>query len=189
MEKRLIPLSYIAEYSYCPRSSYYLLIETPILRDENTFIQSGRKVHEKVDKEYSRSKNGAIYKSSVRVFSSKLGISGRIDVLEFQDKFISPVEFKRGKSRDSKMHKIQLALIALCLKEMYPEKNIKNGYIFFSEDKVKKEVKLDDELLDKAKNIAIFIQDRNKKMLNPQDFPMNKTSGCKGCCFYDLCFS
>ena len=184
-----IPLSFIAEYQYCPRSAFYLLTDAPKLRCENDYIQSGRQAHEKVDAGYSGSKSSKKVESSVRVFSEVLGINGKIDILEFyKNNEIIPVELKRGKARENQMHQIQLALTALCLKEMFPEKIIKKAAIFFCEDRKRQEILLTDDLLAVAKNIALEIHQKIQSGLNPKNFPMQKDQRCNGCCFYDVCY-
>jgi CRISPR/Cas system-associated exonuclease Cas4 (RecB family) len=97
------------------------------------------------------------------------------------------VELKRGKCRENKMHQIQLALTALCLKEMFPQNSIKKAVIFFCEDRQRQEIILTDNLLETAKNIALEIHQKIQSGLNPKNFPMHKDTRCNGCCFYDLC--
>lgn len=184
-----LSIAYLAEYAYCPRSSYYLFIEAPRSRDENPFIQSGRLAHQKVDEGYIHSKGTKKVKSSFRVFSDSLNIIGKIDLVEFyEDGRIIPVELKRGKKRESKMHQIQLALMALCLKEMFPENIIEEGAIFFTEDRQKKAIPFTQDLLKEAEIIALTVLEKAGKGLIPADFPMQKDDRCKGCCFYNLCY-
>ncbi len=111
-----LPLSYIAEYSYCQRSAFYLLVDEKKYRDENIFIQSGRQAHQKVDEGYSANKSHKKVESSFRVFSNKFHISGKVDILEFyQNNEIVPVELKRGTPRQNYIHQIQLALTTICM--------------------------------------------------------------------------
>lgn len=184
-----LPLSFIAEFEYCPRSAYYLITDAPKLRDENNFIQDGRELHQKVDDGYKFSKKTKKVESSIRIFSEKYFISGKIDIVEFhENNIIIPVELKRGKTRESSMHSIQIALSAICLKEIFPNAKIENGAIFFCEDRQKIEIILTDELIKKAQDIALFLKEKNSKALNPKDFPALKDSRCLGCCFYQLCY-
>jgi CRISPR-associated exonuclease Cas4 len=184
-----LPLSFIAEYKYCPRSSYYLITDTPKSREENNFIQSGREVHQKVDEGYKASKSSKKIESSVRIFSEEFGISGKIDILEFYENGeIIPVELKRGLKRINSTHQIQLALTALCLHEMFPKNHIRQGAIFFTKDRQKEKIIFSAELLDEARNIALNIILKTKNGLNPKDFPLQKDGRCDGCCFYDLCY-
>ena len=184
-----LPLSFIAEYQYCPRSSYYLLTDAPKSREENNFIQSGREAHQKVDEGYKASKQTKKVESSVRIFSEKFGISGKTDILEFYDNGeIIPVELKRGSKRTNSTHQIQLALMALCIKEMFPRNYVKQGAIFFTKDRQKEKINFSENLLNEAKDIAKTIIVKSRNGFNPKDFPLKKDNRCEGCCFYDLCY-
>lgn len=184
-----LPLYAVAEYAYCPRSSFYVLTDTPKLNDENAFIQSGRSAHQKVDSGYTHAKGAKTVKSSFRVHSERLNIIGMIDVVEFYpDGRLIPVELKRGKKRVNKMHEIQLSLMALCLKEMFPNTEIAEGAIFFTEDRQKQKVPFTQALLKEAENIAQTVRENTSKDLIPANFPMQKDTRCHGCCFYDLCY-
>jgi CRISPR-associated exonuclease Cas4 len=184
-----IPLSFIAEYEYCPRSCYWKLSGEAPRGNEYHFIADGNAAHEIVDAGYKHSKSMKKVESSVRVFSEEFHISGKTDILEFhQDGEIIPVELKRGKVRQNSMHEIQLALMALCLHEMFPENKVDRGAIFFTNDRHKEEILLRSELLEKAKNLAKTVFEKTKQGLDPLDFPRFKDERCQGCCFYDLCY-
>jgi CRISPR-associated exonuclease Cas4 len=185
----MLPLSFIAEYAYCPRSAYYLLTDTPILRDENEYIQHGRTQHSIVDQGYERLKDSKKIESSLRVFSYEYKINGKADVVEFlNDKTIIPVEFKRGKKRENQMHKVQIELIALCLTEMFPDWKIKKGAIFFTDDRQKIFFDLTEKNFRNAAKLAKKVNDlASKTMIDPRHFPAKKDDRCDGCCFSDLC--
>lgn len=183
------PLSYVAEYSYCPRSAYYLFTNTPRVRDENVFIQSGRQVHQSVDQGYSYTKAAKKVESSVWVYSERLALRGKVDILEFYaDKTLVPIEIKRGRCRENQMHTIQLALMALCLKDMFPQYRLEKSAIFFKEDKQKKDIELSESLLEKAEAIANDVKRKVERGLFPGDFPRYLDERCEGCCFYHLCY-
>lgn len=184
-----LPLSFIAEYEYCPRSAYYLIVDAPRSRDENHFIQSGREAHAAVDEGYKTSKSSKKVETSVRVFSEKFHISGKTDILEFYPNGeIIPVELKRGKARHNSMHHIQLALMAICLREMFPENKIERSAIFFTQDRQKEEIFLSEELLNKARNLAEMVFKKTSTNPHPSTFPAIKDERCNGCCFHHLCY-
>lgn len=184
------PLSFVAEYEYCPRSAFWLLTEAPRYRDENEYIQDGREAHEVLENNYFRSNKEKIVQSSVRVFSETYFLNGKIDVLETIKATgeIMPIEFKRGKTRDNSMHKMQLFLSAICLEEMFPKKIIKTGGIFFTGDRKKIFFDITNEDKAKAKHLALEVWEKMQLGIHPKDFPMQKDERCNGCCFWDLCF-
>lgn len=185
----MLPLSFIAEYAYCPRSAYYLFVDAPKSRDENQYIQSGRSVHQKSDAGYQASKSGKRVETAVRVFSRKFQISGKIDILEFYpNDEIMPVEIKRGRVRENYMHEIQLALMTMCLQENFPNKIINHAAIFFAQDRQRKEISMTTVLLKNAGLIVRELRDKINRGLYPKDFPMKKDARCIGCCFHNLCY-
>ena len=185
----LLPLSYVAEYTYCPRSCYWKLVGEAPKGAEYEFIADGTAAHQSVDSGYTYTKSAKKVESSVKVFSERLGIIGKTDFIEFhKDKRIIPVELKRGKKRKNHMHEVQLALMCLCLREMFPDALINEGAIFFTEDRQKITVPFTDELLQKTEKIAKTVVEKAKRGLIPSDFPTMKDERCKGCCFWDLCY-
>lgn len=186
----LIPLSFIAEYAYCPRSTYYLLTDAPRVRDENTYIQDGRAAHRTVDEPYVRHKGAVRIRSALRIYSRKHGIIGKVDVVEFfRDNTMVPVEFKRGARRTNHAHKHQLALQALCLQEMFPAYTVTYGAVFFAADHRRQRYELSARDLTAAADLATAVHERlHAGAPQPQDFPMHRDPRCKGCCFYDLCY-
>ncbi len=189
-DRPLIPLSFIAEYAYCPRSTYYLLTDAPRVRDENTYIQDGRAAHRVVDKPYTRHRNALRVQSSLRIYSRQYGISGVVDVVEFYPhNVIVPVEFKRGKKRTNPAHRQQLALQALCLREMFSSSHLTYGEIFFTGDRQRKRYTLGDDEQKEAIVLADAVYKRlQKDLLDPHDFPQHRDARCDGCCFRDLCY-
>ena len=186
---KFLPLSFIAEYTYCPRSSYHLLVDAPKSREENEFIQSGRDAHLKVDEGYKASKSSKKVETSVRIFSEEFGISGKADILEFYEYGeIIPVELKRGKKRVSSIHQTQLALMALCLQEMFPKNYVNQGAVFSTQDRHKEKIIFSPELLKSAKDLANTLANKTLNGLDPRMFPLQKDERCRGCCFHDLCY-
>ncbi len=184
----MLPLSYVAEYTYCQRSAFYLLVDTnSVYRNENEYIQEGRLVHQKIDIGYAYAKAERRVESSFFVFSKALNILGKIDLVEFFEDKIVPIEVKRGIRRNNEMHTVQLILAALCLQEMFPAHRIEKGAIFFTGDRKRIEIEFDDHLIQKTLNLVYELNKKTDKILDPRNFKMQKGKICQGCCFYDLC--
>ena len=189
MEKSLIPLSFVAEYAYCPRSAYWLLVDAPKVRDENIYIQDGRAEHRPSDAGYKVKRKEKKCESAMHVFSDTLGISGRVDMVEwYEDGSLGVIEYKRGKFRKNIMHDMQLALLTLCLKEMFPRKIIRKAQIYFFEDKKRRKVNLSSVLLKNARLLVKEVHSKMQEDLSSKCFPLKKGKHCKGCCFQNFCF-
>lgn len=184
-----IPLSYMAEYSYCPRSTYHLLTEAPRVRDENAFIQSGRHAHQSVDAGYRYTKSAKTVESSLWVYSEHLRVRGKVDIVEFySDQTLVPIEVKRGAFRENRMHVMQLSLMALCLKEMFPQYRVESGAVFYKGDRKKKTIVFTKDLLKEAEYLAQEVSRKIEGGVVPKNFPPSLDERCEGCCFCHLCY-
>ncbi len=181
-EKELIlPITVVAEYLYCPRSCFYKIFRAEENDGQNISIIDGRNRHDIIHQET----NNANKKSNISVFSHSLGLSGKLDLLEISDDKYTPVEYKRGRTRDFLSIKIQLCLYALCIEEMYKTK-IDIGYIYFSEDNKRMSVEIDKNLRDMATKVIKEIHDKIASN-NISEFPQINNSLCEKCSYFQPC--
>ena len=115
---RLIPLSALQHYAFCPRQC--ALIHNEQAWAENYLTAQGRVLHERVDSGEPETRKGVRFERTVHVSAEKLGISGVLDLVEVDTKTgrLKPVEYKRGKPKPDPMDEIQLCAQGLCLEEM-----------------------------------------------------------------------
>lgn len=110
-------ISMLEHFSYCPRQCALIHLEQAF--DENVFTLKGREGHERVDEPMSEVRNGLRIERALPLFSRKLNLTGKADLVEFPDGVPYPVEYKHG-SRGGRAHaEIQLCAQALCLEEMF----------------------------------------------------------------------
>lgn len=180
-----LPISYVAEYAYCPRSSFLLLVDTPVYREENIYMQDGKTEHTHLEHEKIIKRGSTKLISALKVKSENFHLTGKLDYLKItSDGTYIPIEFKRGAKRESKAHHVQLALLALCLEEQFPSKLIKDAEIYFTGSKEKLNYIIDDETKSAAKSICECIW---QCLPDPKQFQRVMNHSCIGCCFYDLC--
>lgn len=115
---RLIPLSALQHYAFCPRQC--ALIHNEQTWAENYLTAQGKALHERVDSGEPEMRKGVRFDRTVHVSAEKLGISGVLDLVEVDTKTgrLKPVEYKRGKPKPDPMDEIQLCAQGLCLEEM-----------------------------------------------------------------------
>jgi CRISPR-associated exonuclease Cas4 len=107
-EDDLLPISGLQHYSYCPRQWALIHIEQTF--DENVYTLRGRAVHQYVDTPDSRTEVGVRIERSLPLYSRRLGLVGKADVVEFlSDGTPYPVEYKHGPRRPKIHDDIQLA--------------------------------------------------------------------------------
>ncbi len=115
-ETDIVMISALEHYSYCPRQC--ALIHTEQTFDENIYTMRGRRVHETVDRALSETREGVRVERGLNLWSERLGMMGRADVVEFYSAIPYLVEYKVGPRRIWGHVEIQICAQALCLEEM-----------------------------------------------------------------------
>lgn len=111
-----VPISAIEHFSYCPRQCALIHIEQTF--EENVYTIRGQLAHQRVDGGGSENRPGVSVRRGLPLWSERLGLRGRADVVEFavgEPPF--PVEYKVGRRRPPHAD-LQLCAQALCLEEM-----------------------------------------------------------------------
>lgn len=108
-------ISALEHFSFCPRQCGLIHIERTF--DENVYTIRGRLAHETVDEGTATEGPDARVLRGIPLWSERLGIRGRADVVELRDNGAYPIEYKVGPPRGPHAA-IQLCAQALCLEEM-----------------------------------------------------------------------
>jgi CRISPR-associated exonuclease Cas4 len=136
-------ISALQHYSYCPRQCG--LIHLDQAWDENLYTLRGRRVHEQVDDPGGETAYGVRIERALPLWSDRLGLIGKADVVEFHDSIPLPVEYKHGPRRQSRHDDIQLAAQALCLEEMFGVP-VPRGVIYHHTSRRRREVAIEPAL-------------------------------------------
>lgn len=190
VEDDFLMLSGIQHYYFCERQWALIHIEKQWQENQRTI--EGKHIHERADDPFIVETRGDIVIArSVPLLSSRLGLYGIADVVEFvrtESTGIQlkereglwmpiPVEYKRGKPKADQRDEVQLCAQAICLEEML-NITIRKGYLFYNRIRRRCEVILDDELRSLVQKLA----DRMH-----QDFLMGRTPKAKLGKHCDLC--
>ena len=144
-DSRLIPLSALQHYAFCPRQC--ALIHNEQAWAENYLTAQGKALHERVDSGEPETRKGVRFERTVHVSAEKLGISGVLDLVEVDTKTgrLKPVEYKRGKPKPSPMDEIQLCAQGLCLEEMTGQ-TVSEGALWYMQTRHRVPVVFSDDL-------------------------------------------
>lgn len=165
-ESNLIGVNEINQYIYCPRRYYYIKFYDTI--ESNYYLVDGTLKHKR------SSRRGGWF-LEVYLKSQKLGLHGKIDVLE-NGEIMTPVERKRGKSYYIN-DEIQLSAYCMLLEEAIDE-SINVGYIYLYESKSRHLVHITPWHRKKVLEIAEAI--RNMSLDKIPDFADNPKK-CEKC--------
>ena len=188
-------LSGIQHYDFCPRQ--WALIHIENIWVENYLTASGRILHNKAhDGSLVEKRGNKITFRSLRVSSSRLGISGECDVVEFNNSSKGiplkgyeglwlpfPVEYKRGKTKMSDCDRLQLCAQAVCLEEMLCCK-IEKGALFYGEPRRREQVEFTDELRSKLESTT---KEMHRLFLRQHTPKAKHGKQCNDCSLKDYC--
>jgi CRISPR-associated exonuclease Cas4 len=177
-----IMLSALQHWSYCPRQCALIHLEQAF--DENVHTMRGNAAHERVDEPGFETFEGARIERALPVFSDKLSLVGKCDVVEFRnDGTIYPVEYKHGKKREKLHDDLQLAAQAVCLEEM-TGKPVPKGAIYHHGSRRRREVVIGSDLRQHMMETIAAI----RAMLAAGELPPPvNDKRCKECSLNEIC--
>jgi CRISPR-associated exonuclease Cas4 len=182
-----IPLSALQHWAYCPRQCGLIHLEQAF--DDNLHTLRGQAVHRQVDDPGMEIRRGLRVERALPVWSDKLGLIGKADVVEFEpDGTPYPVEYKHGsrhKAADiAACDDLQLAAQALCLQEM-TGRSVSEGALFYASSRRRRVVHFDEVLLQQVRST----REQVAMMLATGQLPPPSvdTRRCKACSLRDRC--
>ncbi|MBI5588766.1 MAG: CRISPR-associated protein Cas4 [Deltaproteobacteria bacterium] len=159
-----IMVSAIEHYSYCPRQCALIHVEQTF--DENLYTLRGRAVHENVDEEERHEREGVRFELSLPIWSERLGLVGKADLVEFHGKVPYPVEYKSGRQRAGEHENLQLCAQAICLEEMMGVA-VEKGAVFWHSSRRRKEVVFTDEMRSRVREVVVEVRKMIAERLVP----------------------
>lgn len=201
-EREPIPLSAINQYLFCPRRAALIHLEG--IFEDNEHTLRGDIVHEHSDLPGYEVAKGVLLWRALPVWSERLGLSGKCDIVEVEldtnpkseirnPKSLRPVEFKLGKRRKWENDDAQLCAQALCLEEMFGIP-VPRGAIFHADSKRRREVEFTAELRARTERAiaelhallaSSEISNRNSEI--PKLPAAVWRPACEECSLFDVC--
>ncbi|EJW11008.1 CRISPR-associated RecB family exonuclease Cas4b [Rhodovulum sp. PH10] len=142
-----VPISALQHAVYCLRQAALIHVER--IWEENRFTAEGRVLHDVAHTAAERGGRGARRVTALPLASTRLGLAGVADLVEFRrgpdGEKAFPVEYKRGKPKAHRADEVQLCAQALCLEEM-TGRPVPEGALYYAEPKRRTVVAFDAEL-------------------------------------------
>ncbi len=183
-EPEYVPLSSINQYSYCARRCALIHVEGEF--EENRHTLAGTHQHLGVDVARHRMSEGVRLELAMPVWSHRLRISGRCDVVEFHDSGeIVPVEYKLGRRHRWINDDLQVAAQALCLEEMLG-RPVLAGAIYHHKSRRLRRVELDARLRQETEMVISCIHQLIEGC-RPLPPPTDQVQRCGECSMHDIC--
>ena len=152
---------------------------------DNVHTARGNAEHDRVDRAaHSMSKDGARVEYALPIWSERLGLIGKCDVVEFwPDGTIYPVEYKHGPRKQRENDDLQLAAQAVCLSEMF-KVPVARGAIFHAASKRRREIVFTEQISSLLAGTVAAIRTMLGKTALPP--PVNDHR-CPQCSLREIC--
>ncbi len=115
-DEDLVLISALEHWSYCPRQCALIHLEQTY--DENIYTLRGNRAHERAHSQSAATEDSVRVVRGLPLWSDRLGLIGKADVVEWEGDTPFPVEYKVGKKRAWGHEVVQLCAQAICLQEM-----------------------------------------------------------------------
>src|SRR5205085_6438845 len=192
----LVPVRALNQVTYCPRLYYLEYVEAVMPMNEH--VEDGLFQHRRVDdpdlQGRTRKEGGALHTRSVQISSERLGISGKLDLVEEKNGAVYPVEYKRGSGPPADNGQppywdndaVQVCAQGLLLEEELGVA-VPRGILFYIGSKSRVEVPLDDDLRAKTLQAIRTIRELSDRDAPPEPLPAELRHRCFGCSLATVC--
>ena len=177
----LVPLSAIEHYAYCPRQCALIHVEQTY--QDNVYTIRGQLAHERVHGGETTSETGVQVYRAVALYSDRLGLVGRADLVEMRANGPYPVEYKSGRVHRAPAEQ-QLCGQALCLEEMYGRR-VLQGAVYSVATRTRREVSITEELCLATIKTIESVRDMLVRLLVPA--PVDNERLCRRCSLLEVC--
>lgn len=180
-EDDLVMISALEHYSYCPRQCALIHVDQTF--DENLYTLRGRAVHERVDEPVTEYQEGVRVERALPLWSKRLGLIGKADVVEFHGVTPYPVEYKHGSKREREHDDLQVCAQAICLEEM-TGREVPRGAIYYHSSRRRREVEFTAMLRVEVERATLAI----RQMLGEKSIPPPvNDKRCRHCSLQESC--
>lgn len=190
-EAPLIPVRMLNEYVYCPRLAYLEWVQGEFAHNAYTIEGSIR--HARVDRPggalpEEREEGEHIHARSVSLSSTRLGITAKLDLVEGEGNYVTPVDYKRGNrphvaTGAYEPERVQLCAQGLLLREHGFECD--SGVIYFAGSRERVRVLFDEQLVERT--LAAITALRGIALSGRVPPPLEDSPKCPRCSLVGIC--
>lgn len=194
-EDEYLMLSGIQHFRYCRRQWALIHIEQQWAENEHTVV--GELMHKRAHDPYlTEKRKGVLITRALPISSRTLGISGECDVVEFHESDegmklhghrglyeIYPIEYKKGKPKESEEDILQLTAQVMCLEEMFST-DIQEGALFYGETRRRECIKITEEIRLEVRDMVKEMHQYYARRYTPQ---VKFSKRCNACSLKDIC--
>jgi len=188
-----LPARMLNEFAYCPRLFYLEYVQQEW--DHSADTLEGRFVHRRVDDQGGAvpspdefTDGGRIHARSISIGSDTLRAVAKIDLLEGEDGWVTPVDYKRGSPPDNpercwEPERVQLCIQGLLLREN--GYNCEEGALYYAEPQERVTVPFTGELI--ARTLELLAEARRTAEAGQIPPPLVNSPKCPRCSLVGIC--
>ncbi len=188
----LIPIRQLNEHVYCPRLAYLEWVDQQFVDSADTV--EGRWVHRRVDVEKGRAVADdedvadAPRTTATTLSSERLGLIGKIDLLETRGDVAVPVEYKRGRPRSPEQPLWDPELIQVCAQVLLLRdagRRVEHAEAYFAETRTRHRIAIDQALVERT--LAAIAEMRANAARDEPPSPLVDSPKCPRCSLVGIC--
>ncbi len=189
----LIPARMLNEFTYCPRLCYLEWVQQEW--EDNVWTLEGSLRHRRVDHSGGHlpeaedlTEDETIHARSVMLSAPGHGFIAKMDLIESDSGQVIPVDYKRGKEPDNDERSWEPERIQLCAQVLILQENgyrCDRGVIYYVESKRRVEILMDQQLIQRTKDLARQLRDVVQQGTIPP--PLMDSPKCPHCSLVGIC--
>jgi CRISPR-associated exonuclease Cas4 len=180
-ESDLVMISALEHWAYCPRQCALIHLEQTF--DENVYTLRGRLLHRKVDQPVGELRQGVRAERGLPLWSDRLGLVGKADLVEFDGPTPYPVEYKVGRRRQGGAVLLQLCAQAICLEEMTGQ-SVPRGAVYYHGSRRRRQVAFTHSMRDR---VATTAREVRRMLADARLPPPPADARCRLCSLRESC--
>lgn len=194
-EDDYLQLSGIQHFCFCRRQ--WALIHIEQQWADNLRTVEGEILHEHAHNDrFSEKRGDLLVVRGLAIHSAALGVSGVCDVVEFHASpegvplfhhrgtwLPTPVEYKRGSTKQTDADRLQLCGQGMCLEEMLAC-DVPKGYLFYGETRRREEVLFTEALRNQVREMLLEMHSYYSRRYTPK---VKTSKSCNACSLKELC--
>ncbi|MGO9466991.1 MAG: CRISPR-associated endonuclease Cas1, partial [Isosphaeraceae bacterium] len=192
----LIPVRALNQVTYCPRLYYLEYVES--VMPVNEHVEDGLFQHRRVDDpdlaNRTRKEGDSLRTRGVLLSSQRLGITGKLDLLEERPGSVRPVDTKRSSAPTDDFGDLtywENDAVQLCAQALLVEESlgvsVPSGFVYYAGSKARVEVPFDDPLRARTRAAIALARDLSTRDVPPEPLPAELRHRCFGCSLAPIC--
>ena len=191
----LLPARILNEYVYCPRLAYLEWVDSGFTDSADTV--EGTLVHRRVDDERGAMPDPGELRaggedppptSSVTLSSEELGLIAKVDLVEFSEGKVRPLEYKRGRPRSPHEPLWEPELVQLCAQALLLRDagySVDGAEVYFAGSRTRHRIEIDEDLVRRTRDAIENLRATAARDEAPA--PLVDSPKCPRCSLVGLC--